>query len=75
MITYARGLVCAPITAERAARLGLKRMNASHEGDKFKTAFTVSVDSADSTTGISAAERAHTTLTHSWQSPRASRGG
>lgn len=60
MITYARGLVCAPITAERAAHLGLKRMNVSHEGDKFKTAFTVSVDAADSTTGISAAERAHT---------------
>ncbi|MGE4488235.1 MAG: bifunctional 3,4-dihydroxy-2-butanone-4-phosphate synthase/GTP cyclohydrolase II [Kiritimatiellales bacterium] len=60
MITYARGLVCAPITAERAACLGLKRMNASHEGDKFKTAFTVSVDAADSSTGISAAERAHT---------------
>ena len=60
MITYARGLVCVPVTAERAAHLGLKRMNVSHEGDKFKTAFTVSVDAADSTTGISAAERART---------------
>ncbi len=60
MITHARGLVCAPITAERAAHLGLKRMNTSHEGDKFQTAFTVSVDSADCTTGISAAERAAT---------------
>lgn len=60
MITHARGLVCAPITAERAAHLGLKRMNVSHEGDKFKTAFTVSVDAADSTTGISSAERSHT---------------
>lgn len=60
MITYARGLVCAPITAERAAQLGLKRMNVSHEGDKFKTAFTVSVDAADSTTGISADERSRT---------------
>lgn len=60
MITHARGLVCAPITAERAARLGLKRMNTSHEGDKFKTAFTVSVDGADCTTGISAAERTST---------------
>lgn len=60
MITHARGLVCVPITPERAAKLGLKRMNASHEGDKFKTAFTVSVDAADSTTGISADERAHT---------------
>ncbi|MCU0858057.1 MAG: bifunctional 3,4-dihydroxy-2-butanone-4-phosphate synthase/GTP cyclohydrolase II [Pontiellaceae bacterium] len=60
MITCARGLVCVPLTAERAACLGLKRMNVSHEGDKFKTAFTVSIDAADSTTGISAAERAHT---------------
>jgi 3,4-dihydroxy 2-butanone 4-phosphate synthase/GTP cyclohydrolase II len=62
MISHARGLVCVPITAERAAHLGLKRMNVTHEGDKFKTAFTVSVDSADSTTGISAAERARTIL-------------
>lgn len=60
MITHARGLVCVPVTAERAAHLGLKRMNISHEGDKFKTAFTVSVDASDSTTGISAVERAHT---------------
>jgi 3,4-dihydroxy 2-butanone 4-phosphate synthase/GTP cyclohydrolase II len=35
-------------------------MNVSHEGDKYRTAFTVSVDAADSTTGISSAERAHT---------------
>ncbi|MFA7257877.1 MAG: bifunctional 3,4-dihydroxy-2-butanone-4-phosphate synthase/GTP cyclohydrolase II [Kiritimatiellales bacterium] len=60
MITHARGLVCVPVTAERAAHLGLKRMNVSHEGDKFKTAFTISVDAADSTTGISTDERAHT---------------
>ncbi|MFA5689646.1 MAG: bifunctional 3,4-dihydroxy-2-butanone-4-phosphate synthase/GTP cyclohydrolase II [Kiritimatiellales bacterium] len=60
MITHARGLVCAPITAERAAELGLRRMNVRHTGDKFKTAFTVSVDTANCTTGISAAERAMT---------------
>jgi 3,4-dihydroxy 2-butanone 4-phosphate synthase/GTP cyclohydrolase II len=60
MITHARGLVCVPVTLERAAHLGLKRMNISHEGDKFKTAFAVSVDAVDSTTGISTAERAHT---------------
>ncbi len=60
MITYARGLVCVPVTAERAEHLGLKRMNVSHEGDKFKTAFTVSVDAASSTTGISTEERART---------------
>jgi 3,4-dihydroxy 2-butanone 4-phosphate synthase/GTP cyclohydrolase II len=60
MITQARGLVCVPITQERASKLGLARMNISHEGDKFQTAFTVSVDAASSTTGISAAERAAT---------------
>ncbi len=60
MITHARGLVCVPITQERASHLGLARMNVSHEGDKFQTAFTVSVDAADCTTGISAEERART---------------
>lgn len=60
MITHAKGLVCAPITQERATQLGLRRMNASHEGDKYQTAFTVTVDAAKSTTGISAAERADT---------------
>lgn len=63
MITHARGLVCVPITSERAAHLGLTRMNMSHEGDKFQTAFTVSVDAASSTTGISAEERAKTVRT------------
>jgi 3,4-dihydroxy 2-butanone 4-phosphate synthase/GTP cyclohydrolase II len=60
MITNAKGLVCVPITKERASKLGLRRMNASHEGDKYQTAFTVSVDAAKSTTGISTAERADT---------------
>lgn len=63
MITNARGLVCVPITQERASHLGLTRMNVSHEGDKFQTAFTVSVDAAVSTTGISTAERALTVQT------------
>lgn len=60
MITHARGLVCVPITQARASHLGLARMNISHEGDKFQTAFTVSVDAVASTTGISAEERALT---------------
>ncbi|MFC1467880.1 bifunctional 3,4-dihydroxy-2-butanone-4-phosphate synthase/GTP cyclohydrolase II [Verrucomicrobiota bacterium] len=60
MITHAKGLVCVPITQDRAKQLGLRRMNASHEGDKYQTAFTVSVDAANSTTGISASERADT---------------
>jgi len=60
MITHARGLVCVPITQARASHLGLARMNISHEGDKFQTAFTVSVDAVASTTGISSEERALT---------------
>jgi 3,4-dihydroxy 2-butanone 4-phosphate synthase/GTP cyclohydrolase II len=60
MITHARGLVCMPITKERAAHLGLSRMNVSHEGDMFQTAFTVSVDAVGCTTGISTEERAMT---------------
>ncbi|MEI6892380.1 MAG: bifunctional 3,4-dihydroxy-2-butanone-4-phosphate synthase/GTP cyclohydrolase II [Pontiella sp.] len=63
MITHARGLVCMPITRECAAHLGLSRMNVSHEGDVFQTAFTISVDAAGCTTGISAEERAMTIRT------------
>ena len=70
MITHARGLVCVPITQERASHLGLTRMNVSHEGDKFQTAFTISVDAVDSTTGISAAERALTIQTIAGENTR-----
>jgi 3,4-dihydroxy 2-butanone 4-phosphate synthase/GTP cyclohydrolase II len=60
MATHGRGLVCAPLTAERAAGLRLEPMvtdnTALHE-----TAFTVSVDARQGTsTGISAADRAAT---------------
>ncbi|MBE6391873.1 MAG: bifunctional 3,4-dihydroxy-2-butanone-4-phosphate synthase/GTP cyclohydrolase II [Lentisphaerae bacterium] len=57
MITNARGLVCAPITEERAKELGIYRMPST---DHFKTAFTESVDALTGTTGISAADRANT---------------
>jgi 3,4-dihydroxy 2-butanone 4-phosphate synthase/GTP cyclohydrolase II len=62
MITYGRGLVCAPLTAERLAELGLPQMVARNT-DSLKTAFTISVDAAPKfgvTTGISAADRAKT---------------
>ncbi|HEY7472734.1 MAG TPA: bifunctional 3,4-dihydroxy-2-butanone-4-phosphate synthase/GTP cyclohydrolase II [Gemmatimonadota bacterium] len=60
MAREGRGLVCVPMTGERAAGLGLEPMvlenTALHE-----TAFTVSVDArAGTTTGISAADRAAT---------------
>ncbi|WP_270171683.1 bifunctional 3,4-dihydroxy-2-butanone-4-phosphate synthase/GTP cyclohydrolase II [Paenibacillus sp. SYP-B4298] len=59
MITEARGLVCVPITKERAEQLDLPPMVA-HNTDYHGTAFTVSVDHVSTTTGISAHERAMT---------------
>lgn len=59
MITHGRGLVCTPITEERAEELQLPLM-VSNNTDPHKTAFTVSIDYKDTTTGISAFERALT---------------
>lgn len=59
MITEARGLVCVPITQERAEALDLPPM-VSHNTDYHGTAFTVSVDHVTTTTGISAFERSQT---------------
>ncbi|MBB6735826.1 bifunctional 3,4-dihydroxy-2-butanone-4-phosphate synthase/GTP cyclohydrolase II [Cohnella sp. CBP 2801] len=59
MISEARGLVCVPITQERAEQLDLPPM-VSHNTDYHGTAFTVSVDHASTSTGISAHERAAT---------------
>lgn len=59
MITEGRGLVCAPITEERANELDLPPMVARNT-DYHGTAFTVSVDHMETTTGISAYERART---------------
>jgi 3,4-dihydroxy 2-butanone 4-phosphate synthase/GTP cyclohydrolase II len=59
MVTHARGLVCVTLSSGEAARLNLGPMAPDLE-DKHRTAFTVSIDAATSTTGISAAERAET---------------
>jgi 3,4-dihydroxy 2-butanone 4-phosphate synthase/GTP cyclohydrolase II len=59
MITQGRGLVCLPITAERAEELDLQPMVAQNT-DNHGTAFTVSIDHKDTTTGISAYERSLT---------------
>ncbi|WP_052035973.1 3,4-dihydroxy-2-butanone-4-phosphate synthase [Tumebacillus flagellatus] len=56
MITHGRGLVCVPITEERAAELDLRPM-VQVNTDQHGTAFTVSVDAKGTTTGISAHER------------------
>ncbi|HPU01044.1 MAG: bifunctional 3,4-dihydroxy-2-butanone-4-phosphate synthase/GTP cyclohydrolase II [Firmicutes bacterium] len=59
MIRHGCGLVCVPLTAERLEQLDLPQM-VSHNTDSHQTAFTVSVDAAAVTTGISAYERAET---------------
>jgi 3,4-dihydroxy 2-butanone 4-phosphate synthase/GTP cyclohydrolase II len=63
MATYGRGLICMPITGERARQLNLAPMtpvNRSLHG----TNFTVSIEAARGVaTGISAADRAHTIRT------------
>jgi len=56
MAKEARGLICTPITKELAAGLDLMPM-VSNNDSNHETAFTVSIDSATATTGISAAER------------------
>jgi 3,4-dihydroxy 2-butanone 4-phosphate synthase / GTP cyclohydrolase II len=59
MITHGRGLVCTPITEERAEKLNLVPM-VDRNSDPHGTAFTVSVDHKHTTTGISAPERSIT---------------
>ncbi|GBF11195.1 bifunctional 3,4-dihydroxy-2-butanone-4-phosphate synthase/GTP cyclohydrolase II [Tepidibacillus sp. HK-1] len=59
MIRHGRGLVCVPITKERANELNLSPM-VENNTDPHGTAFTVSIDYKESTTGISAYERSQT---------------
>lgn len=59
MAKHGRGLICVPMTKERAYALDLPEM--ARPSDQYNTAFTVSVDAAEGiTTGISAADRAKT---------------
>jgi 3,4-dihydroxy 2-butanone 4-phosphate synthase/GTP cyclohydrolase II len=63
MTKYGRGLICVPISNERAEQLGLQRMVAQNR-EMYRTDFTVSVDAANGvTTGISAHDRAKTIQT------------
>ena len=59
MAKYGRGLICMPISEEIAKRLCLNPM-VNNNTDNHETAFTVSIDHKDTTTGISADERALT---------------
>ena len=61
IVKYARGLVCMPIIGERLDELQMPLMVAQNQGAKDQTAFTVSIDyKKDTTTGISAGDRAST---------------
>ncbi|MFT6181443.1 MAG: 3,4-dihydroxy 2-butanone 4-phosphate synthase/GTP cyclohydrolase II [Paracoccaceae bacterium] len=60
MANHGRGLICTPILPDRAAELDLSPMTPKNR-EAHKTAFTVTIDAAEGiTTGISAADRAHT---------------
>jgi 3,4-dihydroxy 2-butanone 4-phosphate synthase / GTP cyclohydrolase II len=60
MALHGRGLICLSLTAERAEALHLEPMTRSNQS-RFGTAFTVSIEAREGvTTGISAADRAHT---------------
>ncbi len=60
MVTHCRGLICVPLTLERSSALKLDLM-VDNNTDRFRTAFTVSVDARNNTTtGISAHDRAET---------------
>lgn len=61
MAKYGRGLICLPIIRERLEELNILSM-VERNTDSHQTAFTVSIDAIETTTGISAYERAATVL-------------
>lgn len=61
MATYAKGLICMPMSAEYIRKLQFPQM-VRENTDNHETAFTVSIDHASTTTGISAAERSITAM-------------
>ncbi|MFV0561555.1 bifunctional 3,4-dihydroxy-2-butanone 4-phosphate synthase/GTP cyclohydrolase II [Malaciobacter mytili] len=56
MATHAKGLICVSVTKETANKLELNPM-VNANTSSYETAFTVSVDAANASTGISAGER------------------
>lgn len=61
MAKYGRGLICMPILGERLRELKIPQM-VNQNTDLHQTAFTVSIDAVETTTGISAFERSATIL-------------
>lgn len=59
MAKYGRGLICMPLDEQRVKELEIQPM-VENNTDNHETAFTVSIDHVDTTTGISAHERALT---------------
>ncbi|MGI2327973.1 bifunctional 3,4-dihydroxy-2-butanone-4-phosphate synthase/GTP cyclohydrolase II [Planococcus sp. YIM B11945] len=59
MATEGRGLICVPVDEKLAKRLAFGLMT-DQNTDEYGTAFTISIDHKDTTTGISAFERSHT---------------
>ena len=61
MATEGKGLICVPVAEEIARQLDIGLMT-DYSTDPLSTAFTISVDHKDTTTGISAFERSHTIM-------------
>nr|MCR5083425.1 3,4-dihydroxy-2-butanone-4-phosphate synthase [Parasporobacterium sp.] len=61
MATHGKGLICMPMSAEYVEKLRIPQM-VSKNTDNHETAFTVSIDHASTSTGISAAERSITAM-------------
>ncbi|MBR5534395.1 MAG: bifunctional 3,4-dihydroxy-2-butanone-4-phosphate synthase/GTP cyclohydrolase II [Ruminiclostridium sp.] len=61
MATHGKGLICMPMSEEYVRKLQIPQM-VTRNTDNHETAFTVSIDHVDTTTGISAAERSITAM-------------
>lgn len=61
MAVHGKGLICMPMSADLCQKLRFPQM-VSDNSDNHETAFTVSIDHVDTTTGISAAERSITAM-------------
>lgn len=61
MASAAKGLICMPMSKELCEKLGLPQM-VEDNSDNHGTAFTVSIDHVETTTGISAVERSITAM-------------
>ena len=62
MATHAKGLICMPMSRRNHTKNCRLPQMVSNNTDNHETAFTVSIDHVDTTTGISAAERSITAM-------------